>query len=234
HLVPEADHRLGSIVFVPQHAQAGRPEHEEPSRPRFEPEPARGKHSEKMTARKEQRVACDSPYPAYHPVGSSPDLVRRLAARAAITEQIPVRTLGMDLGTGAAFVCAVVPLHHVGFDDGVRAEAGQLARSARALQGAREYRGELQSVEPRGEPAGLGLALCRQWEVSSSGVLTRDRPGGLAVPRQVGERQRVAHGRLLVAAIAWRNGTLQPNASGITLPSVSSTSTKADFLRPRG
>src|SRR5262245_10801269 len=118
HLVPEADHWLGSIVFVPHHAQAGCSEHEEPAGSRLEPEPARGKYSKKMTAREEQRVAGDFAYAAYHAVGSSPDLVRRLSSRAAITEEVPVRTLAMDLGTGTAFVCAVVPLHEVGLDDG--------------------------------------------------------------------------------------------------------------------
>jgi hypothetical protein len=64
-------------------------------------------------------------------------------------------------------------------------------------------------------------------------VLTRDRPGGLAVPRQISQWKRVAHDRLLVSAFVWRERALQPNASGITLPSVSRTSNKADLLRLR-
>src|SRR4029450_10577088 len=146
HFVPEADHRLGSIVFVPHHAQAGRAEHEEPSGPGFEPETARGQYSGKMTAREEQRVADDSPNPAYSLVGPRPDLVRRLASGAAITAQVPVRALGVDLAAGTAFVRAVIPFHEVGLDDGSGAEAGQLAGSARSLQGAGEHCRKLQPI----------------------------------------------------------------------------------------
>src|SRR5262249_41078613 len=178
----------------------------------------------------EQRVACDFSHPPDRPVGSSPDLVRRLSSRAAVTEQIPVRTLGMDLRAGTAFVRAIIPFEEVGLDDGGGPEAGQLARSARSLQGAREHRRELQSVEPLAEPASLRLAVRGQRDVGSSGVLTRDRPGGLAVPRQVGERKRIAHDRLLVAGLAWRDRTLQPSAPWTTLPSVSRASIKTDLL----
>src|SRR5437899_1501890 len=98
HLVPEADHRLGSTMLVPHRTETGRAEQEVPARPRVEPEPARGEHSEKVSARKEQHVPSDCPHPAYHPVGPRSDLVRRLPFRAAVAEQLPVRALGVDVG----------------------------------------------------------------------------------------------------------------------------------------
>src|SRR5713226_3673150 len=152
HLVPEADHRLGSIVLVPHRAETGRTEQEVPARPRFEPEPARGEHSEKVSARKEQDVPFDRPHPAYHPVGPCSDLIRRLPSRAAVAEQLPVRTLGANVSAGAAFIRAVVPFEEIRLDFGHGAEASQLAGSNRPLQGAREHRGERQSLEPLSEP----------------------------------------------------------------------------------
>src|SRR6266540_7570192 len=109
HLVPEADHRLGPIMLVPHRTETSRAEQEVPARPRVEPEPARGEHSEKMPARKEQHVASDCPHPAYHSVGPRSDLVRRLPFRAAVAEQLPVGAFGEDVGAGATFIRAVVP-----------------------------------------------------------------------------------------------------------------------------
>src|SRR5262249_61530881 len=115
-------------------------------------------------------------------------------------------------------------------DAGAARDPGTPAGRARSRQGPGEHRRELQSIEPLAEPASLRLAVRGQRDVGSSGVLTRDRPGGLAVPRQVGKRKRIAHDRLLVAALAWHGRTLQPSASWTTLPSVSRASIKTDLL----
>src|SRR5262245_25270542 len=56
-------------------------------------------------------------------------------------------------------------------------------------------------VPHHAKPAGLRFTLGRQWEVGSTGVLTRDGPGGLAVPRQVAEMKRATHERLLVVGV---------------------------------
>src|SRR5213076_127584 len=126
HLVPEADHRLGPIMFVPHRTETGRSEQEVPARPRVEPEPARGEHSEKVSAREEQGVPVDCPNPAYHPVGPRSDLVRRLPSRAAVAEQPPVGALGADVGAGATFIRAVVPFEEMRLDFRRGAEASQL------------------------------------------------------------------------------------------------------------
>jgi len=122
-------------------------------------EPARGKHPEKVPARKEQHVAAHFPHPASHPVGPLPDLVRRLPARAAVPEQLPVRALIVDLGAGETFVRAVVPFAQVGLDAGRGAEAGQLAVRTARRQGTREHPGERQTREPLSQPTRLDFAL---------------------------------------------------------------------------
>jgi hypothetical protein len=195
NLVPEVDRRLGPVVLVPHRAEAGRAQQKVPARPRFEAEPARGKHSEKVPARKEQHVAVHCPHPASHPVGPRPDLVRQLPSRAAVAEQLPVRALGTDVGAGETFVRAVVPFEQVRLDLSRGGEAGQLARPDRPLQGAREHPGERQALEPLSELARLDFALRGQRQVGHARVLVRNGPGGLAVPRQVHDRKRVAHGR---------------------------------------
>src|SRR2546425_6909199 len=86
HLVPEADRRLGSIVLIPHDTQAGRSEQEVPARPRVEPQPARGEHSEKVAAREEQGVSIDVSHAAYDPIGARADLVRRLSPSAAVAK----------------------------------------------------------------------------------------------------------------------------------------------------
>src|SRR5215471_8621277 len=73
----------------------------------------------------------------------------------------------------------------------------------------------------------LGVTLGRQWEVDSVGVLTRDRPSGLAVPRQVGERKRVTHERLLVDCARPTLRDVPSRAlSWITVPPVSTAPIK--------
>src|SRR5437867_2855272 len=104
-----------------------------------------------------------------------------------------VRTLCVDVGARATFVRAVVPFHEVGLDFRERGEAGELARSDRPPERAREHCGGPQSLEPLSEPDGLGFALRGQREVGHARVLTRDGPGRLTVPCQVHDRKRVAH-----------------------------------------
>src|SRR2546425_6261126 len=139
-------------------------------------------------------VSFDVSHPAYDPVGARADLVWRLSSRAAVAKQPPVRALGVDVGAGATFIRAVVPLDEIALDLRRGAEASQLARPDRPLQGTGEHRGEGQSLQPLSEPESLGFAVPGQWHVGQARVLTRDGPGRLTVPRQIREGKRVAHG----------------------------------------
>src|SRR5262249_33114123 len=130
-LVPETDHRVEMVMLVPHRTEAGRAQEEIPARRRLEPEPARGEHSEEVSAREEKHVALDGPHPPDHAVGSRPDLIRRLASRAAVAEQLPVATLRVDLGAGTTFIGAVVPFREVGLDFRGGPEARELTRPHR-------------------------------------------------------------------------------------------------------
>jgi len=65
----------------------------------------------------------------YAPVGPGADLVRRLPTRAAVVEQLPIRTLCMNLDSAATLVLAVVPFEEVAIGFGYGPESGQLAVS---------------------------------------------------------------------------------------------------------
>ena len=73
----------------------------------------------------DEHVALDRPQAGNDAVGAGADLRHRLAARAAVAEQLPVGALLVDVGGRPAFVGAVVPLEHVGVDTvAIAAEAG--------------------------------------------------------------------------------------------------------------
>src|SRR5689334_10317893 len=101
-----------------------------------------------MAARKEQHVASDGAYALDDDVGTHADLGRCFAAGTAVHEQVPVGSLGTNLGGTESFVLSVVPLEQVRVEFGNGLEAGQFASSCRTLQGAREYLGEREVPQP--------------------------------------------------------------------------------------
>src|SRR6516165_10630316 len=147
-----------------------------------------------MPARKNQHVTFDRTHAAHNAVGPRADLARRLSSGAAVTEELPVRALHMDLSRAAALILAVVPLDQVGIDFGRGPKACQFAGPHRALQWAGEDPGNSQSAQPLTEGAGIAFAALGQRQVGPAGVLPREAPGGLPVPRQVYNRKRFAHG----------------------------------------
>src|SRR5258706_14536652 len=101
-IVPQANHRLGKVVLVPERAQARRAQQEESAGARFETEPTRGEHPQEMPARKQQHVRLEAAHLAHHAIGPGTDLLWRLSARAAVAEQVPAGALGVNLGSTAA------------------------------------------------------------------------------------------------------------------------------------
>jgi hypothetical protein len=95
--VPQLDCRRGQVVFIAQRAQARGAQQEVPAARRVETEPAGGEHPQEMPARKNQHVAFDRAHPAHDAVGPRAYLARRLSSGAAVTEELPVRALRMDL-----------------------------------------------------------------------------------------------------------------------------------------
>src|SRR5262245_50025903 len=180
-------------MLVPHSTETGSSENEHSTRPRLETEPARGEDSKKVPAREEERVSLDGPDPKHDSVGPSSDLVGRFSFRAPVSEELPVGAFGVNLGAGPPFVRTVVPLPEVVLDRRYGTEARELARSGRALEGTRQHRRELHPVEPCFEPGCFGFTLGRQREVGHARVLARDGPGRLTVPREVYNRQSIAH-----------------------------------------
>src|ERR1700683_5414605 len=110
-VVPEPYHGLAQVVLVAYRAQARGAQQKELARRRFEPQPAAGKHSQEMAARKKKDVSADGPDAAYHRVRPSAHLLRRLATRTTIAEQLPARPLRLDLSGAATLVLPVIPFN---------------------------------------------------------------------------------------------------------------------------
>jgi hypothetical protein len=104
-----------------------------------------------VTARKQEHIAADRAETAHHFVGARADLRRRFAARATFAEQLPIRTVGMDLDGGAAFILPVVPLDEIAIRLRDGAEPRERACPGRALQRTCENSGEWKPREPRAE-----------------------------------------------------------------------------------
>src|SRR5437016_13368095 len=103
-IVPQPDRGLGRAVLVTQCAQARRAQHERSAVNWLNPDPACGQHSEKMSAGKKQNISSHRSHAAHYAISPRSDLLRRFAARAAVAEQLPVRTFSQDVNREAAFV----------------------------------------------------------------------------------------------------------------------------------
>src|SRR6516162_3473602 len=130
-IVPKLDRRLGQFVLVTQRAQARSAQQEVPPTCRVETEPTSGEHPQEMPARKNQHIAFDCAHSAHNAVGPRADLARGLSSWAAVAEELPVRTLHMDLSGAATLISAVVPLDQVAIDFGRGLKACQFAGTGR-------------------------------------------------------------------------------------------------------
>src|SRR5262249_20087684 len=148
-------HRSGSVVLVAEGAQTRRLEIEIARAAGLQPEPARPEHAQDVAAREDQHVAIDGADLRHHPVGPGPDLRGGLAVGAAVSEEVPIRALGVDVLARAALVAPVVPLEEVGIDLRDVSEARALTSVRCPLQRAREDAAEALPLEA--PPEGVGL-----------------------------------------------------------------------------
>src|SRR6266404_6728648 len=206
-IVPQSDDRLAEVVLVAEPAEGCGAEHEITPARRFEAEPACGEHTQNMGARKHQDVTLDGPYTIDDTVGARAHLVRGLASGTAVAEQIPIRALLQDLDSAAAFILAIVPFDQIRIGFGLLADTSQLASPDGALQRAGEDLCKAQPAQPRPERPGIGFAALGQRQIGSPGMLTRQAPGGLAMPGQIDDRKRFSHDLLQPCQPISRPGT---------------------------
>ena len=124
----------------------------------------------------------DRARPGDHPIHPRAHLLRRLAARASIPEDQPVRRRLADLLGRQSLVLAVVPLDQVGLDDGRVAEARQLAGLPCPLQRADENERERLLGQHGPHPLGESTPVVGQRDVGRARVLPAQAPRGLPVP----------------------------------------------------
>jgi hypothetical protein len=184
-VIPEVQRRLVPRMLIAQDAQRRRGQDKMACGPGEQAQPAGGQDAQKMAVAEDQHVTLHRPQARYHPVGTGAHHLDRLATRTAVAEEIPPRTLLANVGGALPFVLAVIPLLPVGVDLGLATEARRRTRLQRPRQRARQEPGEHGPFEPLCQAPGLALAACSEWDVCPAGVLTGERPGGLAVPRQV-------------------------------------------------
>jgi hypothetical protein len=115
-----------------------------------------------MCAGEKQHVTCDGAHALYHSVGPRANLGWRFPSGAAITKQLPIRALLMDISRQATFILAIVPFEQVPVDFSHSSEAGQLAGPGGTPQRAGKHPGESQSPQPFRKPARIALATFRE------------------------------------------------------------------------
>ncbi len=159
----------------------------------IEPEPASGEHSQEMAAGENQHVTLDRARAFHRAVCPRANLVRRFPSRAAITKQLPIRALPVDVSGKATLILAIVPFEQVTVDFSHSSKASQLAGPGGTLQRAGKHPGESHSTQSFLEPARIALAPFCERQVSKSRVLACDSPGGFPVSGQVNDRKHFAH-----------------------------------------
>src|SRR5262245_63563606 len=132
-IIPQADHRLGQVMFIAHGTHASRAQKEVPAGSRVEAKPSSRKHTQEMPAGKEQHVPLDGPHSAHHVVGPDTNLFRGFSPRAPISEQLPVGALGVNFNRASTLVITVIPFQQVAIYLGNVPKASQLACSGRAL-----------------------------------------------------------------------------------------------------
>src|ERR1700741_4839892 len=99
-VVPEMDGRLPHVVLVSERPETRGAEGGVPSPGRRDAQPAGREDAQEMTAREQNDVAADVPDAVHDAIGACPHVCARLSAGAAVTEEIPIGSLGVDVDAG--------------------------------------------------------------------------------------------------------------------------------------
>src|SRR5258708_3536696 len=159
-VIPKPDHRLRTIVFVPDGNQACRAQQKIPAHISWvSPKPAVGENSNEVPAGKEQYISRNPPDALNYTVCPLADLCWRFASRGAIPEQLPVWTSCKDLGRTQPLILTVVPFHQVRIGFSRSSKPSQCASSGRSLQRAGTYSGKGHALQTLSEPPRVTLSV---------------------------------------------------------------------------
>jgi hypothetical protein len=113
------------------------------------------------------------------------DLLRGFAVRAAVAEQLPTRSVFLDVAGKRPLPAAVVPFDEVGIDLGDCPKARQFTRLRGTLQGTGEHADKGESPQSLTQLTRMLLAAFIQRQVGSTRVLVGVRPRRIAMPGEV-------------------------------------------------
>ena len=100
-----------------------------------------------MPMREQRHISGRGARPGNHPVDPRADLIRHLAARAAVAEDQPARPRCVDLLWRQPFVIAVIPLHQIVFGSGAHRRARPTRRSPARCNGLTSTRANFSSAQ---------------------------------------------------------------------------------------
>src|ERR1017187_8394506 len=131
----------------------------------------------------EPDIAIDGQYASDHSGGAGGHLGSGFAVGYAVRPQGPCGAFGLDLGRGAPFIIAVIPLAEVRVDQGVLVP-GEAAGFAGALERGDQNESERASLQAGAQGGGLGAAGRGEGNVGEAGVAERTAPLGFAMAYQ--------------------------------------------------
>ncbi len=164
-----------------EHANRRGGEREEPSGSRRKADPTGRKDAEQVAMSEERNIAASVRCPFDHSVRTLADLLNGLAIGYTVVPKVPVRVSLPDLGSGKAFIIAVVPLDEVGLDLSLSSVSGKAAGFFRALQRTGEHKSKRALFQPLFDSQRLSFTVWRQRDIGQARVGTGKAPGRLSV-----------------------------------------------------
>src|SRR5919201_4886512 len=181
---PVPDHDRWAVALVREDGYRRRVDPEMSSERYREPEEPRADRPHAVAVAEQQHARAERLNLRKQRVDAVLDLLWRLAARTAVSEELPAGSLVPDLVRRESFVVAVVDFRQRIVRLHAVTEPRELRRVDGALHGARQHRVEVVIGEELAHRDGLELSFGGEREVRSAGVLTRQRPFHLTVPDQ--------------------------------------------------
>ena len=179
------------MVFVIENAKRGGVEKETLRFAYGQFNPTRGQDASEVAMGEERDISSQRPKAKNEPISASGDLRGRFTVRAAVAEEIPVRSRLQNVRGELTFVVAIVPLRQVRFDFGRGSQPGQFTRSSGALPRAGQHPIKPDVPEAMSKFPRPVLARRSQGNIGAAGVPAGERPFGLAVSNEVNAREHV-------------------------------------------